>query len=251
MPYDPHNPLAVALPYTFNSEGEFPTEVMANRFQAWRSIIKDLVNYLKEYANVQEERVRQQIRLQQAVGISTSSSVSANSSSSHGHSSSSSNSAKDDLLAINKFFLPIGNGSVQDLPTILTKFHQQNVTNSSKTLKDINQIIIPKLEELRKDLLVKIKEIKNLQNDFKTSLGKELSETKLLISQYHQAFELSNKLEHGSSSAHHLDSGSESGKYDPYLVKIKLDRQLKRQLSEENYLYEAYTNLQSSGGKLA
>ncbi|KAG2732778.1 hypothetical protein G9P44_003768 [Scheffersomyces stipitis] len=250
MPYDPHNPLAVALPYTFNSEGEFPTEVMANRFQAWRSIIKDLVNYLKEYANVQEERVRQQIRLQQAVGISTSSSVSANSSSSHGHSSSSSNSAKDDLLAINKFFLPIGNGSVQDLPTILTKFHQQNVTNSSKTLKDINQIIIPKLEELRKDLLVKIKEIKNLQNDFKTSLGKELSETKLLISQYHQAFELSNKLEHGSSSAHHSDSGSESGKYDPYLVKIKLDRQLKRQLSEENYLYEAYTNLQSSGGKL-
>lgn len=44
----------------------------------------------------------------------------------------------------------------------------KNVVDGTKTLKDINGLIIPKLEELRKDLLVKIKEIKNLQNDFKT-----------------------------------------------------------------------------------
>ena len=41
---------------------------MANRFSAWRSIIKDLVNYFKEYSSVQEEIIRQQSRLQQAVG---------------------------------------------------------------------------------------------------------------------------------------------------------------------------------------
>lgn len=243
MTLDHTNPLAVSLPYTFNSQNEYPTEVLANRFQAWRSIIKDLVNYLKEYSSVQEEIVRQQMRLQQAVGISPSSSaaVSGNSNG-HGHGG---HNHKEDINAINKFFLPIGNGSIQDLPTILTKFHQQNVTHSSKTLKDINNVIIPKLEELRKDLLIKIKEIKNLQNDFKNNLGKELNETKQILSQYTQAIELANKLDHGG-----LSQEGEHSKNDPYLVKIKLDRQLKKQISEETYLHDAYSNLQTAGGKL-
>ena len=113
MVTDHTNPLAVLLPYTFNSQNDYPTEVLANRFQAWRSIIKDLVNYLKEYASVQEEIVRQQMRLQQAVGISPGSSTAVSGSNSgHGHGSH--NNHKDDINAINKFFLPIGNGSIQD-----------------------------------------------------------------------------------------------------------------------------------------
>jgi hypothetical protein len=238
---DHNNPLLVSLPYNFNNATEFPTEVMANRIQAWRSIIKDLVNYLKEYASVQEEIVRQQQRLQQAVGspkLSSSTAINM----------TNSKEAKEELVEINKFFLPIGNGSIQDLPSILTKYHQQNVVTCSKTLKEINNVMIPKLEELRKDLLVKIKEIKNLQNDFKTNLGKELAETRHLMSQYSQAIELSNKLE--SSSSHHVENDHNNGKRDPYLVKLKLDRQLKKQISEEHYLYEAYANLQNSGGKL-
>ncbi|KAL6454119.1 SLM2 Phosphatidylinositol 4 [Candida maltosa Xu316] len=235
MKLDTSNPLAVQIPYNFTSTNDFPTEVMAGRFSAWRSVIKDLVNYFREYANVQEEIVRQQARLQQAISA--------------GNTNGNGNSNSEDAENIKRFFLGQGNGSVSDIPTILFKYHQQNVTNSSKTLKDINNIIIPKLEELRKDLLVKIKEIKNLQNDFKNNLTKELAETKSLISQYNQAIELSNKLD--SSSNHHTTlHETENGKFDPYLVKIKLDRQLKRQLSEENYLYEAYSNLQSAGRQL-
>ncbi|ODV81905.1 uncharacterized protein CANTADRAFT_44922 [Suhomyces tanzawaensis NRRL Y-17324] len=246
MTFDHNNPLQVSLPYVFTNPQDYPTEVMASRFQAWRSIIKDLVSYLKEYASVQEEIVRQQMRLQQAVGTSTAPPTSL------GHSAHHNNAAtarKEELNAINKFFLPIGNGSIQDIPSILTKFHQQNVTNASKTLKEINNVIIPKLEELRKDLQVKIKEIKNLQNDFKTSLGKEITETKALMNQYQQAITASNKLDDGSSQ-HHVDGSSDHGKNDPYLVKIRLDRQLKRQLNEENYLYQAYANLQNAGGNL-
>lgn len=247
MAKDHTNPLAVTMPYEFPSANDYPTEVLATRFQAWRSIIKDIVNYLKEYSSVQEEIVRQQIRLQQAVGIS-SKSVATNHSDNHINNRHSSNYKEVDVAEINRLFLPIGNGSIQDLPTILTQFHQQNVTNSQKTLKDLSGTIIPKFEELRKDLLVKIKEIKNLQNDFKNNLGKEVVETKNLISQYYQAVELSNKLDHG----HQVNESSTNdvSKYDPYLVKLKLDRQLKRQLQEENYLYQAYENLQQAGGKL-
>ncbi|KAI5970026.1 SLM2 [Candida margitis] len=241
MPYDMHNPLTVALPYNFMSNNDYPTEVMANRFVAWRSFIKELLNYFREYSSVQEEIVRQQARLQQAVGA-TVKSIASPSATNH-----SSNIGNQDIEAITKSFLPIGNGSVQDVPDILFHYHQQNVTNSSKTLKEINAIIIPKLEELRKDLLVKIKEIKNLQNDFKNNLNKELNETKSLISQYNQAVEWANKLD-TSHNLHQADA--EQGKYDPFLVKTKLDRQLKRQLVEENYLYDAYSNLQNAGKQL-
>ncbi|KAG7663898.1 uncharacterized protein J8A68_002586 [[Candida] subhashii] len=246
MPYEHHNPLTVALPFNFTTINDYPTEIMANRFQAYRAIIKELVTYLREYASVEGEIVRQQLRLQQAIGFNNPSS---NNSVSSGNTSASANGLnKEDANLINRFFLPVGNGSIQDVSTILAKYHSQNVSNSSKTLKDINNIIIPKLEELRKDLLVKIKEIKNLQNDFKTNLGKELAETQSLISQYNKAIEFCNKLDYKNSTGH--SDGVENSKNDPYLVKIKLDRQLKRQMTEENYLYDAFANLQSSGGKL-
>lgn len=242
MKPDNNNPLAVRLPYNFSHGNDYPTEVLAARFLAWRGVLRDIVSYLREYANVQEEIVRQQMRLQQAVSQSIGSAGST------GDKSHGSNSHGVQEL-LNTFFLPVGNGSVQDIPGVLTKYHQQNVANASKTLKELNQVIIPKLDELRRDLLVKIKEIKNLHNDFKTNLGKELAETKTLYTQYLQTIELSNKLEHGSHPAPAQHEG-EHGKYDPYLAKLKLDRQLKKQLVEENYLYEAYSNLQGAGGKL-
>jgi hypothetical protein len=231
------NPLVVNLPYNFVGPDDYPTEQLANRFNAWRSIIKDLVTYFREYASVQQEIVSQQKRLQQVVGTS------------------------HDILGgggdteTNKVFLPTGNGSIQDIPMILSKFHHMNITNSSKTLKEINGVIIPKLEDLRRDLVVKIKEIKNLQNDFKTNLGNEIQTTKQLLSKYETIMERATKESITSSassitsSSHHLhDSNSQNE--DPYLIKLKLDRQLKRQISEENYLYQAYSNLQNAGSKL-
>lgn len=249
---DYHNPLSVVIPNQFSSQQDYPTEVIANRFQAYRYIIKDLVSYLKQYASVQEEIVRQQVRLQLAVG-STTSSISAVSGS-RPHGKLEKDSSKDELSLINHYFLPIGNGSLQDIPTVLTKFHQQNIQNGNKTLKEINQVTIPKLEDLRKDLLVKIKEIKNLQNDFKNSLGKEMAETRALLNQFNHATDVANHLEllTSNSDSHHHDAASDvdSVKKDPYLVKLKLERQLRRQLSEESYLYDAYKNLQSSSEKL-
>ncbi|KAL1570987.1 PH domain-containing protein [Candida albicans] len=238
-----HNPLVISLPYTFSNQ-DVPTEIMANRFSAWRSIIKDLVNYFKEYSSVQEEIIRQQSRLQQAVGQITNTT---NNNSNYNNNTT----PNSEIEAINNFFLPIGNGSVQDIPNALFKFHQKNVVDGTKTLKDINGLIIPKLEELRKDLLVKIKEIKNLQNDFKNNLSKELNDSKSLISQYNQAIELANKLGSTGNFSHITTlHEADSGKSDPYLVKIRLERQLKRQLVEENYLYDAYANLQNAGRQL-
>lgn len=247
-----HDPLSVALPYQFSNQDDFPTEIVAHRFQAWRYILKDLIAYLRQYASVQEEILRQQARLQQTVGASA---AVASSTPTLGRPPKD-KQWQDDLQAINEYFLPIGNGSIQDIPTILTRFHQQNIENGTKTLKEIQLVVIPRLEDLRKDLVLKIKEIRKLQNDFKNTLSKDLQDSSALLSKFNHAIEIANRHEllttsgepvpHSHDSHHELDSS----KRDPYLVRLKLKDQLSRQLKEERYLYDAYENLQLSSQKL-
>lgn len=245
-----HDPLSVALPYQFNSQDDFPTEIVAHRFQAWRYILKDLIAYLRLYASVQEEILRQQARLQQAVGASATV-ASSQPAISRPHKGK---GWQDDLQAINEFFLPIGNGSIQDIPTVLTRFHQQNIENGTKTLKEIQLVVIPRLEDLRKDLVLKIKEIRKLQNDFKNTLSKDLQDSSALLSKFNHAIDIANRHEllttSGEPVPHVHDHEVDSTKRDPYLVRLKLKDQLSRQLKEERYLYDAYENLQLSSQKL-
>ena len=215
------NPLHVSIPYTFNSAEEYPTEILAERFQAWRSIIKDLVVYLKEFVLVQDEIVHQQKRLQQVVGHQ--------------------NEITGSLDDPQNFFLPLGNGSIHDLPLILLRFHEQNIANGQKTYREVQSLIIPKLEGLRHDLLLKIKEIKNLHSDFKNNLHKDLLETKNALSNFNQVMSQS-----AGENVHVISD--KLG--DPYLAKARLDAVLKAQIKEENYLYQAYQNLQELWEKL-
>ena len=242
MGIDYTDPLTVWLPHNFNNINEYPTEIMANRFQAWRTVIRNLVLYLREYSGVQEEIVRQQVRLEQAASSAVATSKRVGMEDSHGSGN------KEDIIPVSEFFSPVGSGSVLDFANIFTQFHQRSHKLCSQTLAELNSVIIPKLEDLRKDLVVKIKEIKNLQGNFNNNLAKEVVETRSLISQYKRSLEISRRLERLTTS-HNLHE-SDVMKNDPYLVKIRLDRQLRRQITEEHYLHEAFVNLQSAGQKL-
>lgn len=215
---DPRSPLVVMIPTSAQ-----PTEVLAARFSAWRSVIKSLLIYLNEIASIQDEIVRQQVRLTHAIqfpffAIENQSQPTSN-----------------DDKAINKFFLPLGNGSVQDIPTILNQYHGTLASVASKASKELTNEVIPRLEELRRDLLVKIKEIKTLQSDFKNSCSKELQQTKQDMKQYIDSLK---------------ESRYNAPKQDPFLTKLILNKQIKKQIMEENYLHEAFDNLQNSGAEL-
>lgn len=251
---DYRNPLSVNIPYEFKSPQDYPSEAVAARFQAYRDILKSLIDYLGQYASVQEEIVRQQVRLQQAVGAATDPVSESKYSGSTNQRGRERRLDEEAISALNNFFLPIGNGSIQDIPTIFAKFHQQNVQNGRRTLKEIRLVVIPKLDDLRKDLLSKIKEIKSLHNDFDSKLPKELSATGSLLAVYSHSIDLANRLDMAStvaSKSHHEPGNvTESLKKDPFLAKMKLQTQLKHQLREEEYLYRAYQNLQTSGEQL-
>lgn len=216
---DPRSPLVVLIPTSAQ-----PTDILAARFAAWRNIIRSILTYLTETASIQDEIVRQQLRLSHAIQFPFFSV--------ENQSQPSSTEDKN----VQKFFLPLGNGSIQDLPTILNQYHGTLASAASRTSKELTNEVIPRLEDLRRDLLVKIKEIKSLQSDFKNSCAKELQETRQDMKQFVES--LKETRYNGTP------------KQDPFLTKIILDKQIKKQLIEENFLHEAFDNLQTSGAEL-
>ena len=216
---DPRSPLVALIPTSAQ-----PTDILAARFAAWRNIIRSILTYLTETASIQDEIVRQQLRLSHAIQFPFFAV----------ENQSQPSSAED--RATQKFFLPLGNGSIQDLPTILNQYHGTLASAASRTSKELTSEVIPRLEDLRRDLLVKIKEIKSLQSDFKNSCGKHLQETRQDMKQFVDA--LKDTRYNGTP------------RQDPYLCKIVLDKQIKKQLIEENFLHEAFDNLQTSGAEL-
>ncbi|QPG76562.1 hypothetical protein FOA43_003952 [Brettanomyces nanus] len=260
---DPSDPLYIQMPTSAN-----PTETLAARFNSWRNIISCLIHYLKETVSVHEEISRQQIRLHHAItfpfvtqgldgelyqpvrvpnpGGSGSASTAGTSifSGHRGNTTSSPEVAdlskqKDEFELTRRFFLPLGSGSIQDLPTVLYQYHTNATLLAQSVVKELNSTIIPRLEDLKRDLLVKIKEIRSLQSDFKNNVDRYNQETKVTLKNFIQ-----------SVDAVKRSPSTLAPKNDPYLLKYLLDSQIKKQLTEENYLHEAFINLQTSGKEL-
>ncbi|KAH3900881.1 uncharacterized protein SCDLUD_002338 [Saccharomycodes ludwigii] len=151
-------------------------------------------------------------------------------------------------------FLPFGSGSIQDIQVLLKKYHVSLAKRQIISCKEITAYIIPRLEELKNDLQVKIKEIKDLHDDFKTNIQEHVALTGQLLNRYIAAISIviENKVD-DIADGPILKSSKKKNlkpKHDPYLLKLQLDLQLKRQLLEEHYLQESYINLQKTGLEL-
>jgi hypothetical protein len=148
------------------------------------------------------------------------------------------------------------NGGIDDAVQILRTYHKGSIAEANKS-KEIENDVILALVGLRSDLNQKIKEIKNLSGDFKNSVDKEMEATRKAV----------NELQEGLGQSD-LDPAATTGKKDPYLLKLAVDRQVERQIDEENYLHQvshsmrnhfyikvlsesqAYLNLEASGREL-
>ncbi|KAJ6260410.1 hypothetical protein Dda_4636 [Drechslerella dactyloides] len=122
---------------------------------------------------------------------------------------------------------------------VVLKEHHKSAMLAAEQARQIQVQIISALSGLRNDLSGKIKEIKGLSGDFKNTLDKEREGTRRAVTQLAEAL-----------LAVDVNPSLASGKNDPYIVKLTVDKQLRRQLAEENYLHRAYLNLESSGREL-
>lgn len=200
---DMNSVFAVPVPTTGN-----PTEVLANRFHAWRKILKDLIMFFKEVQKSYETRSK--------LFLSASN-------------------------VMNNQSIPPGflqSGGLADANEILQGFHRQGYHEANKAV-EVEIEVISQLTGLRSDLQKKTKEIKNLAGDFKNTVEKEIDGTRKAVRNLHESLGLVD-----------TDPSATSGKGDPFLMRLNVEKQVEKQIEEENYLHRAFLNLENSGREL-
>lgn len=171
-----------------------PTEVLANRFQAWRQLLKSLIAYFREIQNSYDARGKALHKVQNTISSITHPAV---------------------------FMSTDGLG---EATRVLESYHKRSMAEANKA-REIENDVIGALTGLRSDLGQKIKEIKSLSGDFKNSVDKEKDATRREVE----------KLRDAIQHADHEDGAH--AKNDPYVVRLGVDRQIERQIDEENYLH--------------
>ena len=124
-----------------------PTEVLANRFQAWRQLLKSLIAYFREIQTSYEIRAKATQKVQTSIANISHPSI----------------------------FM--GKHGLSEATRILDEYHKRSLAESNKS-RDIEMDVIGALTGLRSDLAQKIKEIKSLSGDFKNSVEKEKDNTR-------------------------------------------------------------------------
>ncbi|RFU73547.1 ph domain [Trichoderma arundinaceum] len=127
---------------------------------------------------------------------------------------------------------------IDDALQIIRNYNKMALQEATKA-REIEEDVILALTGLRSDLQQKIKEIKHLAGDFKNSVDKEMEATGKAVKALSEVL-----------GKNEMDSSNTTGKQDPYLLRLAVDRQIERQLDEENYLHQAYLNLEGSGREL-
>lgn len=117
-------------------------------------------------------------------------------------------------------------GGIGEATNILKQYHKQSLTESNKA-KAMEDEIMQQLTGLRSDLGQKIKEIKNLAGDFKNTCDKETDATRKAVRSLQESLGLVDS-----------DPSAASGKGDPFIVRLAVERQIERQIDEENYLHK-------------
>lgn len=119
-------------------------------------------------------------------------------------------------------------GGLADATDIIRNFHRQGYLEANKAA-EVESEVINQLVGLRNDLQKKTKEIKNLSGDFRNTVEKEVDGTRKTIRNLHEALGLVD-----------TDPSATSGKGDPFIVRLSVDKQIERQIEEENYLHRVW-----------
>ncbi|RYP30062.1 hypothetical protein DL767_006413 [Monosporascus sp. MG133] len=144
-PEEQHSAFYCPVPTSGN-----PTEVLANRFQAWRKFLKDLIACFREIQSHYEHRSKSLLKL---------------------------------ANVLNNTATPPGfldTGGLNDALQILRNYHKTAIVEANKA-REIEEDVILALTGLRSDLSQKIKEIKSLSGDFKNAVEKEMDGTRRAV----------------------------------------------------------------------
>ncbi|KAJ5168034.1 uncharacterized protein N7482_003628 [Penicillium canariense] len=129
-------------------------------------------------------------------------------------------------------------GGLADATSILRDSLQQSYTNTNKAV-EVEVEVISQLTGLCSDIQKKTKEIRALSGYFKHSLKKDIDATRMSVHNLHEALGLVD-----------TDPSATLGQGDPFILRLNVERQVEKQIEQENYLHRALLNLENSGRKL-
>lgn len=154
---------------------------------------------------------------------------------------------KSDVVVDPTYFPP--DSLFSSMSTSLATHHLNIHQAQIKLCKEVSHRMIPNLEQLHRNLSIKIKEIKSLlrnESFANVTLVKEVSKTGVCINDYVNAIRRYSGakpiIKQRPNEEDELENASVG---DPFLIKLALDHQLKSQLIHENYIFALYVNLQS------
>lgn len=273
-PDDYHSPYYIPFK---NVDDPRPVNQLVYRFSIWKMIIKQIVFYFKEMSVFKQQTYQGNRAMLENLEILRKQNSGKLKSKTEKHKVSKSISsasikdlehqASDELFEkqrensvdcldndlINKLlqttFLPSGDSSILSIPSTFFNTHNYLKERELITYQQLTNRLIPRLENLRDQLNETIKQMNSIKNssDYKTkNLKMEIAKTGGILSDYITSIELLRTGNSKSSLGTTLSLNEEStdSKMDPYILKLKLDLQLKDQLYIEAHLKEMYYDLQ-------
>lgn len=129
---------------------------------------------------------------------------------------------------INNMTMPstfLESGGLGDATEILRSYHRQGLLEANRA-KEVENEVVMQLTGLRSDLQQKTKEIKSLSGDFKNNVDKEVEGTRKAVRNLQETLGLVD-----------VDPAATSGKHDPFILRLGVQKQLEKQIEEENYLH--------------
>lgn len=116
-------------------------------------------------------------------------------------------------------------GGLEDALATLRGYNKHALAESNKA-REIEEDVITQLNGLRNDLTQKIKEIKSLAGDFRNNVDREKDITRRQVDMFREAITMADK-----------NPIAATGKNDPFIMRLAVERQVAKQIEEENYLH--------------
>ncbi|ORX93530.1 hypothetical protein K493DRAFT_152470, partial [Basidiobolus meristosporus CBS 931.73] len=187
-----------------------PSDVFEQRLYAWKTTIKQLILYFQTIAESELQSARSYSKALTLLQVPLK----------EGH-----------------HLLPVGSNGVQDTVTAVNSTSQQMVEYHTEFSRCITDQTVGSLTRLKAEIKSRLLSTKKELVNHETNLGKERQNSAKLISEYDQAC---------YTADGHSSPNSRATPTDPWLVYNGLQKQLSRQISEENGFHKTMLSTQKS-----
>ncbi|KAK9766749.1 hypothetical protein K7432_003938 [Basidiobolus ranarum] len=195
---------------TSNPSELLPSDIFEQRLYAWKSTIKQLIFYFQTIAETEQQSARGYSKAFSSMQVPLK----------EGH-----------------HLLPVGSNGVQDVAAAVNSTTQQLVEYHTEFARCITDQTVGNLTRLKTEIKSRLLSTKKDLINHETNLGRERQNSAKLISEYDQAC---------YTADGHSSPNGKPGPMDPWLVYNNLQKQLSKQIFEENSFHKTMLSTQKS-----